>query len=69
VITWIEVEGTLLPSTTGMGPGVAQPDSVLLAAVVEGTGGPWFLKATGPAQTMKGQREAFFAMLKSIRAG
>jgi hypothetical protein len=69
VITWIEVEGTLLPSTTGMGPGVAQPDSVLLAAVVEGTGGPWFVKATGPAKTMKGQREAFFAMLKSIRAG
>jgi hypothetical protein len=68
LVTWIEIEGTLLPSQTGMGPTAQQPNSVLLAAVVEGVGGPWFFKATGPAQTMKGQREAFLAMLRTVRA-
>jgi hypothetical protein len=66
-VTWIEIEGTLLPSTTGMGPAEEQPDSLLLAAVVEGVGGPWFVKATGPAKTLKGQREAFFKTLRSVR--
>lgn len=67
LVTWIEIEGTLLPSTTGMGPAEEQPDSILLAAVVEGVGGPWFVKATGPAKTLKGQREAFFNTLRSVR--
>lgn len=67
LVTWIEIEGSLLPSQTGMGPTAEQPDSMLLAAVVEGLGGPWFFKATGPAKTLKGQREAFLAMLRTVR--
>ena len=67
IVTWIEIEGTLLPSTTGMGPADEQPDSILLAAVVEGVGGPWFVKTTGPAKTLKSQREAVFNVLRSVR--
>ncbi len=63
-ITWIEVEGTLKPSTMG-GPTEAQPGSRMLAAVVEGLEGPWYFKATGPSATMASQREAFLGMLRS----
>ncbi len=63
-ITWIEVEGTIKPSTMG-GPTEAQPDSRMVAAVVEGLQGPWYFKATGPATTMEAQREAFLGMLGS----
>ncbi len=64
-ITWIEVEGTIKPSTMGMGPTEPQPDSRMLAAVVEGAEGPWYFKATGPASTLAAQREAFLGMLSS----
>ena len=67
-VSMIEVEGTLLPSGMGAGPTEPQPGSVLLGAVVEGTGGPWFFKATGPKETMAEHRDDFVAMLKSIRA-
>lgn len=66
--TVVDVEGTILPSTMGMGPSTPQPDSRLLGAVVEGPGGPWFFKATGPEATLGPQREAFLTMLRSVRA-
>jgi hypothetical protein len=66
-VTWVEVEGTLLPSAMGMGPSTAQPDSRMLAAVVEGAGGPWFFKATGPSSTLDAQRDAFLGMLRGAR--
>lgn len=66
-VTWIDVTGTLKPSTMGTGPTEPQPDSRLLGAVVEGEGGPWFFKATGPAATLEAQRDAFLALLKSGR--
>jgi hypothetical protein len=67
-VTWIDVRGTLKPSMMGSGPTTPQPDSRLLGAVVEGPGGPWFFKATGPDATLAPQRDAFLAMLKSVRA-
>lgn len=67
-VTWIDVRGTLKPSTMGMGPATALPDARLLGAVVEGPGGPWFFKATGPDATLEPQRDAFVTMLKSVRA-
>ncbi len=39
----------------------------MLAAVVEGEGGPWFFRGVGPDNTMQSQRDAFLAMLKSVR--
>jgi len=66
-ITWVDVKGTLLPSSMGMGPATEQPGSRLLGAVVEGEGGPWFFKATGPDATLASQRDTFFTMLRSVR--
>ncbi len=68
-VSTVEVAGTLLPSGMGSGPVSPQPNSLLLGAVVEGPGGPWFFKLTGPEATLAPQREAFAAMLRSVRAG
>lgn len=66
-VTWIEAAGTLKASTMGTGPTADQPNFRLFAAVVEGPGGPWFFKATGPDATMLGQRDDFLALLGSMR--
>ena len=67
-VTWVDVHGTLKASSMGTGPSSAQADARLFGAVVEGPGGPWFFKATGPNATMTPARDAFVAMLKSVRA-
>jgi len=66
-VTWVDVKGTMKPSQMGMGPSSAVPNARLFGAVVEGPGGPWFFKAGGPDATMAPQRDAFVAMLKSVR--
>jgi len=66
-VTWVEVAGTMKPSTVGMGPATAQPGSRLLGAVVEGPGGPWFVKAIGPDATVAAARPAFLEMLHGLR--
>lgn len=66
-VTWVDVAGTLLPSTMGTGPTTPQPNSRLLGAVVEGPGGPWFFKATGPKTTLDPEREKFLEMLRSVQ--
>lgn len=67
-VTWIDVPGTLKPSQMGTGPTTEQPNSRLLGAVVEGPGGPWFFKATGPDSTITAERDNFVTMLKSVKA-
>lgn len=66
-VTWVDAEGTLQGGPMGMGPTTPQPDSRLLGAVVEGEGGPWFFKATGPDLTLATQRLAFRGMLQRAR--
>jgi hypothetical protein len=66
-VTWVEVAGTMKASTAGMGPATAQPGTRLLGAVVQGPGGPWFAKATGPDATVAAARPAFLAMLRGLR--
>ena len=66
-VTWIDVSGTLKPSNMGTGPATEQPNSRLFGAVVEGPGGPWFFKATGPEATLAAERESFLKMLRSVR--
>ncbi|MEA2564350.1 MAG: hypothetical protein QOH06_5854 [Acidobacteriota bacterium] len=66
-VTWIDVAGTLKPSNMGTGPATEQPNSRLYGAVVEGPGGPWFFKATGPDATLTAERENFLKMLRSVR--
>jgi len=63
----IEAVGTLLPSRMGGGPSEPAPGSKLLGAVVEGPGGPWFFKVTGPKDTVSAAEPAFGQMLQSIR--
>ncbi|QQR73746.1 MAG: hypothetical protein IPJ17_20120 [Holophagales bacterium] len=67
-VTWIDVKGSLLPSTMGTGPSTEQPGSRLFGAVIEGPNGPWFFKATGPEATMEAAKADFLAMLRSCRA-
>ncbi len=67
-VTWIDVSGTLLPSGMGMGPTTPQPGSRLFGAVVEGDGGPWFFKLTGPEATVVTVREPLLGMLRALRA-
>lgn len=66
-VSWIEVSGTLKPSTMGGGPTEPQPGWILIGAVVEGEGGPWFFKVTGPAATIEAERKSFMDLLKSGR--
>jgi hypothetical protein len=66
-VSVIEAVGTLLPSRMGGGPTESAPDSKLLGAVIEGPGGPWFFKVTGPKDTVSAAAPAFEAMLQSIR--
>ena len=66
-VSGIEAVGTLLPSRMGGGPSEPAPGSKLLGAVIEGPGGPWFFKVTGPVDTVSAAAPAFLAMLESIR--
>jgi hypothetical protein len=48
-VHWVDVPGTVLPSRMGgMGGGEALENGRLLGVILVGTGGRWFLKATGP---------------------
>ena len=67
-VTWVDVKGTLKPGQMGMSSPTAVSNARLFGAVVEGPGGPWFFKATGPDKTLGPQREEFLKMLKSVRA-
>jgi hypothetical protein len=66
-ISTIAAEGTLLPSGMGAGPTEPVPGSRLLGAVIEGPGGPWFFKLTGPAETVAAAAADFDRMLRSVR--
>lgn len=65
-IVMIDTTGVLMPSTMGSGPATPQPNSRMYAAVVEGEGGPWFFKMTGPEETMAQQRDNFLQLLRSV---
>ena len=48
--------------------GAAKPGFRLLAAVIEGPGGPWFLKVVGPEATVARVSDGFEALLTSLEA-
>jgi hypothetical protein len=48
-------------------PAVQKPGYMLLGAIASGPDAPWFFKFTGPAETVRSQREAFLDMMESIR--
>ncbi len=65
-VKFIDVSGTLKPSSMTVEPKTPRPHSRLFGAIVEGSSGRWFFKATGPADTMQEQRDAFLTFLKSL---
>jgi len=68
-VSTLAVEGTLQPSRMGTGPTEPMPGAMLVGAVLEGPGGPWFFKLTGPAATVAAARPDLEAMLRSVRVG
>jgi hypothetical protein len=68
-VSTIAVEGTLQPSRMGAGPDQPVPGAMLVGAVLEGPGGPWFFKLTGPAATVAAARPDLEDMLRSARSG
>jgi len=65
----VEAKGTITPSRMSMTAEAPEPEpnSMLLGAVVEGPGGPWFIKLTGPQATLEPQHQAFIDMLKNLK--
>lgn len=65
----VEAKGALTPSPMSMQAGSETPreGSMLLGAVVEGPGGPWFFKLTGPEKTVEPQKDAFLEMVKGLK--
>lgn len=64
----VEARGTVTASPMTMAGGAPppQPGQLLLGAVVEGPGGPWFLKVTGPAATLEPYRDEFYRMVRKL---
>ncbi len=68
-VSTLAVEGTLRPSRMETGPTEPVPGSMLVGAVLEGPGGPWFFKLTGPAETVAAARPDLVEMLRTARVG
>ena len=68
-VTAVDVSGTYTAMPVrGAAPGAGKANYRMLAAVVEGEGGPWFFRATGPAATIGAAKPQFDAMLESLEA-
>ena len=68
-VTYLDVGGTMKASgMPGMGSPVDRKDWHLLGGIVMTPGGPWFFKATGPEKTIAASRDAFKALLASVKS-
>ena len=68
VLRLVEVTGTYDGGmSTGRAAPQPQPGWMLLGGIAEGPDAPWFFKFTGPRATVEENREAFVALLRSIR--
>lgn len=68
-VTTVRVDGTYAGASMmpGMAGGESSPGYRMWAAVVEGTGGPWFFKAVGPQKVIEDADPAFAMLLGSVR--
>src|SRR5262245_34176139 len=68
-VTAVDLAGTYKPGQMPSGP-LPPPkrDFRMLAAVVEGDDGPWFLKMTGPQRTIAAAKPDFDAVIASLTA-
>jgi hypothetical protein len=76
-VSMVTVDGSY-DAFTGMGMaggmggahgGGAKSDYRLWGAVVEGPGGPWFFKATGPRATLQNAEPALKSLVASLKKG
>jgi hypothetical protein len=65
--TSVDVGGTYQPAPMGGAGGAAKSGWRLLAAVVEGPGGPWFWRLTGPEATVGAAKPHFDDLLASLQ--
>src|SRR6266850_4921946 len=61
-VTAVDLSGNYEGMGMGGAKDAAKPGYRMLAAVVEGEGGPWFFKALGPEATMAAAKSGFDAM-------
>lgn len=67
-ITEVIVEGTMLPSTMGTGPTVAEPDSALHGVVIEGgPRGSVFLRLSGGREAVRSAEPAMATLIANAR--
>ena len=64
----VDVPGTLKASRIGSFPSTDLPGYRLLGAIVEGEGGPWFLRLVAPGATAATERDAFISMLEGLES-
>jgi len=64
-ITFVQAEGTYMSGMPGGGPPKAQPNSMLLGAILESAQGNVFVKMTGPVKLVKASQETFNQMTRS----
>jgi len=65
-VTFVQAEGTYMSGMPGGGsPPVAQPNSMLLGAILDSNQGSVFVKMTGPAALVKASQDAFKKMIRS----
>jgi hypothetical protein len=67
-ITALDLAGTYKGMPAPGQPPVAKAGYRLLAAAVEGEGGPWFFRVVGPDATVTAAKPAFDALLESVEA-
>jgi hypothetical protein len=65
-VTTIEIAGTYTPPAM-MGGGDPKKGQKLVAAYIEGKGGPWFVKLQGPEKSVDKARDAYVKWLKSAK--
>ena len=66
-VTMVDLPGTYLGGGMGGGaPPAPKPGWRMLGAIIEGEGGPWFLKALGPDATIRQAKGDFEALVDSL---
>ena len=67
-VTHVQAEGTYMSGMPG-GTKTAQPNSMLLGAILESDAGNVFIRMTGPAKLVTESRAEFRKMIDSAKAG
>jgi len=62
-VTYVQVEGTYMSGMPG-GPKTAQPNSMLLGAIIDSSEGNVFIKMTGPISVVKSSKATFKRMVE-----